>query len=83
MPICAVINESGYLVSSPVAQPAQCTGSLLLTVPEYQTIIQAQSLRITNWADAQSIALGVAVLLAIGFSFRQIARSINISSEEY
>lgn len=81
MSICAVINESGYLVSSPVTDPAQCTGALMLSVPEYQKMIEAQSLRITNSADAESIAVGVAVLLAIGFSFRQIARSINIPSE--
>ena len=81
MSICAVINESGYLVSSPVTNPAQCTGALLLSVPEYQKMIEAQSLRITNSADAESIAVGVAVLLAIGFSFRQIARSLNVNSE--
>ena len=53
----------------------------MLSVPEYQKMIEAQSLRITNSADAESIAVGVAVLLAIGFSFRQIARSLNVNSE--
>ena len=81
MSVCAVINESGYLVASPVTDPAQCTGALMLSVPEYQKMIEAQSLRITNSADAESIAVGVAVLLAIGFSFRQIARSLNVNSE--